>query len=289
MTAQNLITTVLTAIVAGAISAAIITHLLHTPTQTLEGQDLALQKRVEQLESELVIERQARLEQAHSFVLRDTLNELATDNPQTPNLRSANALVERTDSNETVQLSTPETGKDISPKEQRKKSLLDAGFSEEEALSISLRESAAALQSLEQQYRVRRQRLQTLEENNDNRARQINAFREEIGDDSYERYLKSRGLPTEVGIASVLNGSAAEVAGLQYGDKLINYDGQRVFNVRELNQLTLLGNEGENVLIEVVRDGEPLQITIPRGPIGITSSNNAGLRDIRNQNSSLRR
>jgi hypothetical protein len=33
-------------------------------------------------------------------------------------------------------------------------------------------------------------------------------------------------------------------------------------------QLTMAGGEG-NVVIDVVRDGSPMQIVVPRGPIGV--------------------
>jgi len=49
----------------------------------------------------------------------------------------------------------------------------------------------------------------------------------------------------------------------------VRYAGERVFNVRDLNNLTVQGTAGESVLIEVERNGSPLQLTIPRGPVGI--------------------
>ena len=49
----------------------------------------------------------------------------------------------------------------------------------------------------------------------------------------------------------------------------MNYAGQRVFNVGELNNLTFEGTPGESVVVDVVRDGQQLQLVVPRGPIGI--------------------
>jgi len=77
-------------------------------------------------------------------------------------------------------------------------------------------------------------------------------------------------LPTSVGVASVLQNSPGASAGLRAGDRITSYGGERVFNIRDLNGLTVVGNEGESVLIEAHRNGETVQITIPRGPIGIT-------------------
>ena len=70
---------------------------------------------------------------------------------------------------------------------------------------------------------------------------------------------------------AILSSSPAENSGLKAGDRIIGYAGERVFNVRDLNKLTVQGEAGESVLLEIERDGEPIQLTIPRGPIGINS------------------
>lgn len=93
-------------------------------------------------------------------------------------------------------------------------------------------------------------------------------LREEIGDAEYELYLKGNGRPTSVGISNVMASSPGERAGLQSGDEIVGYDGERVFSSFELMQLTMAGGEG-NVVIDVVREGSPMQIVLPRGPIGV--------------------
>ena len=93
-------------------------------------------------------------------------------------------------------------------------------------------------------------------------------LRAEIGDSDYEKYLDAHGRPTTVGIASVMASSPAEQAGLQPGDEIVGYDGERVFSSFELVQHTMAGGDG-NVVIDVVRDGSPMQIVVPRGPIGV--------------------
>ena len=95
-------------------------------------------------------------------------------------------------------------------------------------------------------------------------------LREELGDADYERYLTAMGQSTHVEVRSVLASSAAQQAGLEPGDEIVAYGGQRVFDVRELNQALLEGEPGEPVLVDVVRDGQPLQLVMPRGPLGIT-------------------
>ena len=93
-------------------------------------------------------------------------------------------------------------------------------------------------------------------------------LRTEIGDAEYEKYLEASGRPTSVGISSIMASSPAERAGLQPGDEITGYDGQRVFSTSELMQHTMTGGEG-NVVVDVMRDGAPMQIVVPRGPIGV--------------------
>ena len=56
----------------------------------------------------------------------------------------------------------------------------------------------------------------------------------------------------------------------QPGDEIVAYDGKRVFDVGELNALTLEGTPGESVVVDVRRDGQNVQLVMPRGPLGIT-------------------
>jgi hypothetical protein len=96
-------------------------------------------------------------------------------------------------------------------------------------------------------------------------------LREELGDTDYERYLAATGRPTQVRVTNVLASSAAEQSGMLAGDEIYTYAGERVFDVRELNRLLLEGESGEPVVVDVMRDGRPIQLVIPRGPLGITS------------------
>lgn len=93
-------------------------------------------------------------------------------------------------------------------------------------------------------------------------------LRAEIGDADYELYLQASGRSTSVGIANVMASSPGERAGLQSGDQIVGYDGDRVFSSFELIELTMAGGEG-NVVLDIVREGSPMQIVVPRGPIGV--------------------
>jgi S1-C subfamily serine protease len=72
-----------------------------------------------------------------------------------------------------------------------------------------------------------------------------------------------------VGVRDVLASSPAESSGLLPGDEIVAYDGKRVFDMRELNSLTLQGTAGESVVVDVRRGDQNVQLVMPRGPIGI--------------------
>lgn len=96
-----------------------------------------------------------------------------------------------------------------------------------------------------------------------------NGLRAEMGDAEFERYMRALGKPTAVGVHGMLSGSPAAEAGLQVGDEIVAYDGARVFNRTEVRELSRQGTPGEYVTIDVRRDGQMIQVVMPRGPLGI--------------------
>lgn len=68
--------------------------------------------------------------------------------------------------------------------------------------------------------------------------------------------------PGEVGveIAVVTAGSAAEAAGLQVGDRVLSLDGAPVTAITELAGLVLARQAGDTVVLDVVRDGEQIEV-----------------------------
>jgi S1-C subfamily serine protease len=65
---------------------------------------------------------------------------------------------------------------------------------------------------------------------------------------------------------------------LQPGDEIVRYDGTRVFNISDLNRQTMLGEPGESVVVDITRDGMPMQVVMPRGPIGVSTGRFPGRR-----------
>jgi S1-C subfamily serine protease len=144
--------------------------------------------------------------------------------------------------------------------------LIDAGFPPDRAEWLDRRSEELRMQSLQAQYEATREgrpfdpgTLQTGDR----------ALRAELGDTDYERYLAALDRPTSVPVRDVLASSPAERSGLLPGDEVVAYDGERVFDMRDLNALTLEGTPGESVVVDVLREGQRLQLVMPRGPIGI--------------------
>jgi hypothetical protein len=158
---------------------------------------------------------------------------------------------------------------------RRVERFVEAGFPPDRAEWLERRTSELRMQALEEEYRAAR----SGEARDPRTASSVDQLlRAELGDDDYGRYLAALGRPARVGIRGVLPSSPAEQAGLQPGDELVAYAGRRVFDMNDLNRLTFEGNPGDIVAIDVIRDGQSMQIFVPRGPIGITGGGRLGRR-----------
>jgi len=145
--------------------------------------------------------------------------------------------------------------------------LIQAGFAPDRAEWIIRRTQELRMQQMQAQYEAQREGRPVdpaLAQGGDG------ALRNELGDAEYERFLEAQNRPTSIDVLQVLASSPAERAGLKPGDAIVSYGGTRVFDASELNALTLQGNAGESVVVDIRRDGQPLQLVLPRGPLGIT-------------------
>jgi S1-C subfamily serine protease len=104
------------------------------------------------------------------------------------------------------------------------------------------------------------------------------ALRAEIGDAEYEQYLEAYGRSTSVAVGTVLESSPGQRAGLQSGDEIVGYGGQRVFSYNELSSRTMNAQPGQSVVVDIVRDGVPMQVIVEAGPIGISNRGFRGRR-----------
>jgi hypothetical protein len=159
-------------------------------------------------------------------------------------------------------------------RERQLQRFVDAGIPRERAEWIERRTEELEVQAMQARYDAQRTG-QPVEGLLDPQR----ALRKELGDAEYERYLTATGRPTQVQVSNVLASSAAERAGLQPGDQIVSYAGTRVFDMRELNALTGEGAAGESVAVEVRRNGETVQVQVPRGPLGLTGGGLRGPRE----------
>jgi hypothetical protein len=155
-------------------------------------------------------------------------------------------------------------------REDQLERLVKAGFTRERAEWIDRRSQELQLQAQQAQYDAQR---------NGQPFRGIDAdaaLRKEMGDAEYEKYLTGTGRPTNVQVMDVLASSAAEKSGLRPGDQIVSYAGTRVFEMNDLNTLTREGNPGETVAVEVQRDGQTVQVQVPRGVLGVQGGGGRG-------------
>lgn len=153
--------------------------------------------------------------------------------------------------------------------------LIDAGISEEQASFLQGRLDDIELQQLYLRDRATREGWLNKPRYHKERQQYLNAvtaLREEVDDDVYDRLLYALGRANRVVILDTLNNSVAAQYGLQSGDRIIEYAGQRIFNSNEISPLATKGSAGMMTLVRVEREGAIQDIYLPRGPLGIRMS-----------------
>lgn len=227
------------------------------------NQQAPVEQRLAALENALSVERQARqLLQEELVVLTAELESLSATAPAALPVEPG---VEAVSAGEPARI-RQRRGRGSTPA-ARAERMVEAGFTRAEAERILRRESELQMEQLAARYEARRSGEPISGFGSSGRLSQL---REELGDDAYERYLTANGRSTRVSVSSVLEGSPALSAGLQPGDQIVRYDGQRVFSMDEITSLQMQGEVGQNVLVDIERDGLLMQIAMPRGPLGIT-------------------
>jgi len=158
----------------------------------------------------------------------------------------------------------------------RMERLIESGIAPDRAEWILQRESELQMEAMQARFDARR----SGDPVNpfDPSLNSNSALRTEIGDAEYEQYLQANNRPTSVSIGGILESSPAQRVGLQAGDEIVSYGGARVYDTSDLNQQTMLGEPGESVVVDFTRDGMPMQVVLPRGPIGVSTGRNRGRR-----------
>ncbi len=150
--------------------------------------------------------------------------------------------------------------------------LVDAGLDQRDAEAIKRRVDDLSMQRLylrdqamregwlgEERYRSESRRIASEQANLQN----------EFGDENYDRYLYASGRSNRVQIQSVIENSPAYSAGMQTGDRILSYNGQRTYSPSDLRRASMQGSAGEMIALQVDRNGRRLDLYIPRGPLGI--------------------
>lgn len=95
------------------------------------------------------------------------------------------------------------------------------------------------------------------------------ALQTELGPEDYDRYLYAIGQPNRVIVGDVLENGPAQLAGIQVGDAILSYGGERIYDASTLVRETREGTGGVQTAVEIERDGQTQVVYVPRGPLGI--------------------
>jgi C-terminal processing protease CtpA/Prc len=228
---------------------------------------LPVEERIAALERAVSDERFARqLLQEEVFYLTAELEQITgTYDPEVPEEISAEEAVAQSGDS---RRSRSEERRYRNSLEGRIERLIEAGFLPSQASMIAHRESELQMQSLRTRYEAERSGDPVDYWRNRNASNVT--LRQELGDADFERYLIANNRSTSITVSSVIESSPAQSAGLQPGDEIVRYDGERVFSMSDLTRQTMDGAAGQNVIVDIMRNGNPMQIVLPRGPVGIS-------------------
>jgi hypothetical protein len=152
--------------------------------------------------------------------------------------------------------------------DMRAERLVAGGFTEERAKQILQLEDETRMAALQAEYEALRNG-ETLSPW-DRASGYQDSLREQLGDADYEKYLTAQGSQASVTVREVIGSSPANRAGLRPGDQILSYDGKRVFGMNDLRSMAFSGDPGEDVIVDIERNGQRMQLVLPRGPLGIT-------------------
>jgi C-terminal processing protease CtpA/Prc len=226
--------------------------------------DLSVENRIAALEQAVSDERQARqwLQEEVMYLTGELELLSGGDNPEPP------PEVDVEQPTEDSRSARRENYRRRYSEDGRIEALIEAGFLPGQASLIVRREAELQMDALQARYDAERSGdpvdyFRSRNAGND-------ALREELGDADYERYLEANNRSTSISISSVIDSSPAQAAGLRSGDEIVRYDGERVFSMTDLTQQAIEGVPGQNVAVDIVRNGVPMQVVMPRGPVGIS-------------------
>jgi len=255
-------------LVAGFAAAAIVLRTTEPVPVNDFDETAATEERIKALEVAVSEEREARqLLEDELFVLFAEIDRLEASSGDRGDLRDDR---DGTDVEAAVEVQRFRGGRSTG---SQRDALIAAGLAPDRVDWILRRESELQFESMQARFEARNS--ETPQDWFNASMNPETMLRAEIGDADYEMYLEGNNRPTSVSISNVMASSPGEHAGLQSGDQIVNYDGQRVFSTWELVQQTMGGGEG-TVVVDLLRDGAPIQIVLPRGPIGVEVGRSRG-------------
>ncbi len=248
-----------------------------TPVATYFDESAPIDERLLALERTVAAEREARLvlEEQITLLLED-IDRIDASGPAiiAGEISELVAGREEAAEREAARSERRSARRSGSVRERQLSMLTDAGFAQNRAEAILDRSSELQWEAMQAQFEARSEgrsyNWADLETNPNWRLRQ------ELGDDSYQQYLEAMGQPTEVTIQSVYESSPAARIGLEAGDRVLAYNGTRVFNTMELRALSAGQPAGGDAVIEVLRNGNRMQLSIPTGPMGVQVNGSRG-------------
>lgn len=227
------------------------------PAPSVRGEQAALVTLREALEKE----RSARL------LMAEQINQLREELKVQPSRSEAprNRVAGRSDAPPALGV---ETASEFAELWFSDRALRDLGMSQREAEALRRQFDEVELEKLEARDRALREGWSSSSRHSRELREIRTRFREQIGEDNYDRVLYASGRKNRVRVQDLLRGSNAEDSGVEVGDVIVSYAGQRVFDPSALYILTTKGDFGETIRLEVQRDQEILRLVVPRGPLG---------------------
>ena len=219
------------------------------------------------LESALDEERQARqLLEEELFRLIDEVERLKEGEARVDTGRTAES---RAAPAEAAEVRNRFAGRAGRSSESRTAELVAGGLSPDRAATIARREAELRMQAMRARFEFETGHSDVPIDSVVAQLDVDGMLREELSEAEYGQYLEASNRSTFVGINDVLEFSPAEQAGLRAGDRIVRYNGERVYNLRDLNRQQMQAGVGSNVVVDILRDGVPMQVTVPRGPLGV--------------------
>lgn len=94
-------------------------------------------------------------------------------------------------------------------------------------------------------------------------------LRQELSEGDYDRYLYATRRPNRARVTDMLAHSPGDDAGLQPGDMVLSYDGERVFSGDEIRERAAKRRPNESIPVEVLRNQSTQTLYVRGGPLGL--------------------